>query len=532
MSVALDIDLALKRVELDHRLDRAFVSPPFEMSLIDMQRADWIASIEATIAKGGYHPEPALIASIPKGGGTVRPGVIISLADQVMYAAIVGAALTYMEPVLKWCAPPKDYAYQFRNINDVECLVSQYRCWNSFRLRSLELLESTSGVVVTTDITGFYEHIDHGILISNLRSAGVPEDINNLISRCLGRWCAVNKRGLPQNNTASHILAKLYLTQVDHALEELGIQHIRYVDDTRIFCSNRGDARRALLELSVLLRERGLTLQGSKTKLRLPGDARKHFEGVVPVIAPLAKHYREDIARQVGRAPQYMTVTEAEELVMRGVADIPAGMLRAAYDAHFQQGEEPFEKSLFHFLILRLGRARDRFALDHCFRLLDEHPEETEWILNYVANVGAVAESESRLVDFLRSADAVYEYQRYQILRWRTRISIAPGSDMLAYVRSLVAAPKTASYLLASCRAFQGRFGSSADLDTILRHYGAADSDQERSELICSATRVEAGRRNAFLGKAKEDGFLTAAAVKGVREGRDWYSTKKSLPTR
>ena len=314
-----------------------------------------------------------------------------------------------------------------------------------------------------------------------------------------------------------------HFTPVDHALAELSVQHVRYVDDTRIFCSSRGEARRASLQLSVLLRDRGLTLQSAKTEFYLPGDARKHFEGTVPVIKPLAKHYREEIARQVGIDPKYMTVTDAEKLVMKGQVEIPAPMLRAAFEDNFITGSGRFEKSLFHFLIRRLGRARDPFAVNHCLALLDEHPEETRDILIYLADVGAVSESESMLLRLMESPDAVYDYQSYQIIRWRTKIPAPPSEGLVAYVRRLSTAARTPPHLLAACRAFIGRFGSPADFDSLVRDYGAAASDLERCEVICGASRMESGRRNAFLGKAKADGFLAAAAVRGAREGHDWY---------
>jgi hypothetical protein len=522
MPIVLDLDLALTRVADDHASGRSFVTRPYEMALIASRRAEWLAGINDQLARDFYTPSPAIVVNVPKGDGAVRPGAVLALVDQVVYAAAVGAVLLHVRKAIQWCNPPKDYSYLIRNPSSADWLVLPYRCWDSFRKRSLELLAAGPAVVVSTDVTGFYEHVDHEVLHSVLRDAGVPDDLNALITRCLGRWCVLNKRGLPQNNTASHILAKLYLTPVDHALSELRFEHVRYVDDTRIFCANRGEAKRALLQLSVLLRERGLTLQSAKTEVLLPGAARTKFEGVVPVIAPLAKHYIEEIAGQVGRDPRYMTVTEAERLVMQGTAEIPAEMLQSAYEAHFLRPPARFERSLFHFLVLRLGRARDAFAVDHCLLLLDQHPEETDYILSYLANVGAVLSSEPSLLRYLQSVDSVYDYQVYQIVRWRTRIPSPPTDEFLRYVRGLVAAPNTPPHLLAACRAFVGRFGSPADLDGLLRDYATAPSDHERAEIVCAVARLEAGRRNAFLGRARDDGFLTEAAVRGTRAGRDW----------
>jgi hypothetical protein len=267
-----------------------------------------------------------------------------------VYTAAVGAALSYLLPSLQWTNPPKDYANEIWKPAEAEWVSVPFRCWDRFRLRSGELL-SQAAVVVVADITGFYEHIDHQTLISDLRGAGVPSETCRLLTTCLSRWALVNGRGLPQNISASHLLAKVYLTRVDQALAGRKYEHIRYVDNMRIFCPDIPSAKSALLYLSILLRDRGLSLQSGsgKTDILLPIRAREVIEGAQTIVVPLAKHYIEEIAQQVGRDPEYMSVVEAEAHVMRGQAAIPRPMLRAIYDAHFLKETARFDKTLSTF---------------------------------------------------------------------------------------------------------------------------------------------------------------------------------------
>lgn len=524
MPIALDLDMALRRLETDYRYGRAFVLHPFERTIIGQSRASWFAGIEERLRSGAYRPAPAAHTNIPKGAGGVRPAALLTYEDQVVYTALVGAALPAMQPPLQWAAPPKDFAYQLRAPTTVEWVSAPFRCWEQFRARSVALVDAGAAMVVSTDITGFYGHVDHEILISDLRAAGVEAEICSLLAACISRWCCLNGRGLPQNMTASHLLAKLYLSRVDHALVDQGFEHVRYVDDIRVFCRSKSQAKRALLALAVLLRDRGLTLQSAKTHMLLPAVARSQFEGIIPILKPLIAQFVKDIAVQAGVDAEYMTVSEAEQLVAEGSAHVPAAMLTAAYDAHFVNGSGGFDRTMFHFLIARLGRARDPFALDHALSLLDPHPEETDYILAYIAAIGAVTSADPRILAYLASDGAIYDYQAYQFLRWRT-FQPAPASDeVVAFARRIAAADNTPTYLRAAARGLLGRFGTDADLDDLIRKYGGAASDLERAELVCAIARVERGRRNAFLGRLHGDGFLTAGAVAGVRANVEWYS--------
>lgn len=521
MPPELDIGLALRRLERDYSRGRTFYVHPFELRLVRRHRSDWLGRLRDSLEAGTWRPSTPPIADVPKPGAAVRPAALLSLADQVVYTAAVGQALEHILPALNWVIPPKDYANQTWKPETEDWISVQFWCWERFRKRSLELL-SDAAVVAITDITGFYEHIDHHTLLSDLRRGGVPDDLCSLLTTCLSRWSLLNGRGLPQNLTASHLLAKLYLTIVDQGLANRGYQHVRYVDDIRLFCRDTASAKNALLCLSGLLRDRGLSLQSAKTELILPGPAQELFSGAQTVLAPLAKHYVEDIARQIGRSPKYMTVVEAEKYVKTGEASIPAAMLRAVYDAHFIKASASFEKTLFHFLILRLGRAGDRFAIDHVLTLLDTHPDETDYVLSYLSATGAVHTTEDRLLDFFESPDALYDYQSYQLLEWRRSVDDQPSDRMLAYTRKICSEPSAPLYLRSAARACLGRFVNDAHLDELMRAYGAASSELERAELVCSLSRVEKTKRNGFLGKLKGDGFLVDAAIRAVKEGYEF----------
>lgn len=518
MPLNLDLDLAFKRVERDLEYKRTFFLHPYELLLVRLRRAEWLAELTAELEDGTWSPSTPSQADIPKAGGAVRPGALLCLQDQVVYTALVGSALGAMRHVLDWSVPPKDYAHQVWHPETADWVSLPLWCWPRFRERSLALL-GEAALVVSTDITGFYEHIDHHTLLSDLKQCKVNNDVLALLTKCLSRWAVLNGQGLPQNVTASHLLAKLYLTLVDQGLAQRQHVHIRYVDDMRIFCQSKAEGKRALLALSVLLRSRGLNLQSAKTDFLLPGQALAQFQGAQTVLVPLAKHYVEAIAKQLGLDPAYLSIAEAEKLVAAGQAVIPTEMLRALYDTHFIKAVGKFDKTLFHFLILRLGRAKDSFALDHALSLLEPHPEETSYVLSYLASIGAMPSASDRLLKHFESNDAVYPYQVYQFIDWLRELQAPQPAGILTYARSMAAGPNVPPYLRSAIRALLGRFGTPADLDDLMRSYGDASSDLERAEILCGLVRAEEMKRNAFFGKLKGDGFLVDTAIAAIKQG-------------
>ena len=213
LSIA-DLRLALGRVRQDHIDQRVFVNNPIERALVQLCEAEWLASLRKTLADGSYSAIPATICDVPKGKGGVRPGTILSLADQVVYTACIGKCVRPLLPMLRYGKKSKDCAYQLADLKGIKWLKLRFACWEDFRSRSLNALDTGANAVVSTDITAFYDNIALNVLASDLRDAAVPEALVKLISECLNRWSMIKGRGIPQGLSASDFLAKVYLAEL------------------------------------------------------------------------------------------------------------------------------------------------------------------------------------------------------------------------------------------------------------------------------------------------------------------------------
>ena len=293
--------------------------------------------------------------------------------------------------------------------------------------------------------------------------------------------------------------------------------HLRYVDDIRIFCQSHREAQRALLALTELLRVRGLNVQSAKTYIVEAEKALLEIDGVGPVISQIHGDLLEEIREEA--VGSYGTVADLERLAEENPENPPVEVLERAFDQYFLQPESEFDKSLFHFLLTRLGAVQSRLAVGFCMGALPLRPEETEYVLKYFEKIGLQPEEHDALADFLGSESALYHYQNYLVLKFYFESAFLPLRVLTicrAYVRDLT----KPHWLRAYAAAIIGQVRDAADMEFLEANYAQCRDDVERATCICSATGLETRRRNEFLGRARRDGDLEDRARRFVRADR------------
>jgi len=317
----LDLETAWKRVKNDFD-NRVFIRNPYSIDLVEFDLDRWLAKRQRELSEDRYQPSSMFICDVPKPDGLIRPGAHLSFADRLIYAACVGACLPAIHKALKWSQGTVDFSYQLApSPANVQWVKGSFTGWQDFRTRSIQCIEEGASYVIVADISAFYENIHIQTLISDLRGAGAPESAITQISICLHKWEQVGK-GIPQGQTPSDILAKIYLNTIDQNLKNMGFIHLRYVDDIRVFCKTRAEATKALLTLARLLRKRGLNLQSAKSDILRSDAARARFENVAAVVKTVRIRFIEQVARVTGGDP-YMSLTEADEVLEQDPDEAP-----------------------------------------------------------------------------------------------------------------------------------------------------------------------------------------------------------------
>jgi hypothetical protein len=153
------IDLVL------HHLGSYGVSAhPYEQAIIRESHDEYAQRLAEDLNSGRYFPDTAPTAEVPKGGGAIRPVQLLSLRDQIVYALIGQKCLA---PIARELGPDHkqtDYSYHIKSPSAAnDWFLPYFRPWQSYRNSCLRLLEQGTTTVVETDISGFYENVDHAV---------------------------------------------------------------------------------------------------------------------------------------------------------------------------------------------------------------------------------------------------------------------------------------------------------------------------------------------------------------------------------
>lgn len=477
---------------------------------------DWLALIRENIA-AGYTPSSCEVLDYPKPGFQVRPASRLDLRDAVVYFALGQYVVRAVRDSLAGLANI-DYSYVLRSgESSVPWFRRRFDGWKNFHQMSLKRIDRGATHVVFADVVGYYENVDLSRLRNMLLGAGLAEDILELLIRCLRKWAGSRGRGIPQGVSVSDLLAKVYLEPLDRRLRRAGFEHLRYVDDVRIFCGSHNEAKFAIRELSALMRERGLNLQSAKTKICDVAAARKEIEGAVPTIEALEKALVKKASAQVGWVNPYIYPEDLRAMRQ----ELEEGATREAIETAFKTQvlrASQFDSSLFHYTLNRLGAVGSRVAVDFALAQLVVRPEETEALLRYLAALGSSEKDVNRMLKCLGSGDIIYEFQCFQVLRWLYEQQAVPCRDgVLDYARTVAKERSKPFWLRGYALALLGDHGDDADRETLEELYDSSVVELEKAVIVCALRGVHKARRNAFYARVRGDGFLVASAVRWVQ---------------
>lgn len=508
-----ELELAWKRTKQD-RPERCFVVHPHLHSWIETDLNGWLNKIIDKLSSD-YIPLDSQICHSPKVGWMVRPGSVVDIVDETVFNALIGYHHDKIFQAVSWSQGDPDIAYQFqKDPRELKWIRADFLVWKEWREKSLLKLSDGVQFVLVADIAGFYENIDLHRLRSDLKSFNFEETKIELTMKFLKRWAQPRGKGIPQGISASDILAKIYMTPVDQALRNVGFSHLRYVDDIRIFCKDILEAKKALLFLSELLRNRGLNLQSSKTKILRIDQAKNEIDGITPVITSINDQLTKDFIQTYSLENDYISLSEIEKIFESNPESPPPQILEKAFSDHFSSPSDGnFDKSLFHYLLNRLGKVKSLVAVSYCLGALEHRPDETIQVLRYLGKFPLTEDQITIILRYMASKEAIYDYQLYHLVKWFFEIEIFPD-QLLQLCRNWAYDRNKATWLRTYCVSVVGAAGDISDLEKLEASYNTLTTELEKAEYITAVKRMETGRRNAFYGRVQADGDLVQRAIK------------------
>ena len=245
------------------------------IDLFDQDLSKNLYRIWNRMASGSYFAPPVKHVEIPKGDGSTRALGIPTVTDRV--AQMV--AKKRLEPLLEPAFHDDSYGYRpGRSAHDA-LRVARTRCWQH-------------DWVLDLDIKGFFDNIDHDLLMRAVRKHTSCKWLLLYVERWLkadvcmpdGELLKRNK-GTPQGGVISPLLANLFLHYAfDSWMERThpSISFERYADDIICHCNSLEQTELLKTALQARLSECGLQLHPGKTRIAYCADAnrRQQYETV------------------------------------------------------------------------------------------------------------------------------------------------------------------------------------------------------------------------------------------------------------
>jgi len=231
-----------------------------QVSIADYERhiESNLKRVSNQLREGTYQPSPVRRTWIPKPGrAEKRPLGIPTVEDRVVQTALKMA----LEPIYEKGFSPRSYGFRpGRSAKDGLRRVTQ-------------LLDEGYRWVVDADLKGYFDTIDHDLLMEAVEKRVTDGRVLELIEAFLG--CEIlddgqatqPERGTPQGGVISPLLANIFLDPLDHHMAEQGFEMVRYADDFVVMCRTEDRARQALREVQGWVDANRLKLHPDKTSL-------------------------------------------------------------------------------------------------------------------------------------------------------------------------------------------------------------------------------------------------------------------------
>jgi len=270
-------------------------------------RRHW-ESICAKLLAGTYVPAPVKRVEIPKPDGGKRMLGIPTVVDRWIQQML----LLIWQPICEPLFHANSYGFRpGRSAQDAvraaQVLVGQGKDW-----------------VVDRDITKFFDHVNHDILMHRLGQLIRDKRVLRLIGKYLRSGIMIEgvvqvaEEGTPQGGPLSPLLANRYLDALDRQLQERGLSFVRYADDCNIYVGSQAAAQRVLASVTRWI-SKHLRLEVNATKSGVGRPWERKFlgfrisrQGQIEV-APRSLERFQDRVRQLWRSCQSLSSKELRD---------------------------------------------------------------------------------------------------------------------------------------------------------------------------------------------------------------------------
>jgi Reverse transcriptase (RNA-dependent DNA polymerase) len=262
--------------------------------------------------------------------------------------------------------------------------------------------------LVSTDIAGFFENIPYTHFKKQLQQMCNNDESQpiELLNIMLRKYSESGYSGMPQNYDPFSYLCSAFLDFLDKELEAKSLKHFRYVDDIKVACKTKTEAKKVIVHIIQPLRTVHLNLSAAKTDI-IPVNT-KEFNDMLKDFPS----FLHDIDSAVHNK-QKRTINNLYPELVKYTKELMKLM----------KHKNKFDERLFRACIWRIVKINyfkniDKLNLDSigkaCLKLLDSMPSRTNTFLRFLVLHKNRAYVQYALYALLQ--DSVYPWQ--EMLIW------------------------------------------------------------------------------------------------------------------
>lgn len=438
-NVCLDLELARLRLKTDIN-DDWFHDP---LKYIDLLNQDYLfKQFEEYFDKTDYKSSLAEQFYVPKKKFTLRQALVSPFIDRIIYIAVVGVLAEKLDTAII----PSIYSARFNKDSNNQLILNGVEQWKKMQYALSEKVNSKSGsefiynCVLEIDLLNFYDNINKKLLIKKIERVCETENEKEackFLEEILNNFSNKDS-GLPQNSDASALLATFYLNQIDVYMQNTTFAYYRFMDDIRIFCKDKYEARKILQNFEYELRRGHLSVNSQKTNiLTIVENNKKENEKLRSDFSKLFDLELNKISR-LRKSGNYAYLNQAFHKSIE--------LLKSNIDADLNTVEDSAKKLNYALNTIEfLGKKNlnlfsDKAELNNTLLIAVKSLVDKPWITTQLCKVLNLLDTEIITNKFLNILESIlledryntYEFQTYQIWLLLAKHKIK-SSDLVKY---------------------------------------------------------------------------------------------------
>ena len=335
------------------------------MEAYELSSRENIADLHNRIKNSEYSPQTPVRIYYPKASGLQRPITLLCLEDQIVLQAITNLFAEKVRERRQLLVGKSIFSHWLTKKGYSDFFLSDWKYgYHELRKALKHWYEQGYTWLANFDLAAFYDTIPHELLLRMIAPHSGESELTGFIANCLKTWSADNRsvqhnHGIPQGPSASNFLAECIMLPIDEKMHKSCV-YLRYVDDIRILGQNELEVRKALVDLDVLCRERGLIPSSEKTTIIEISDEDHLVKNVPPILL-----YEEM------SGSEQLSAKEAEQAIRESISQTETGI-------------EIIDKSKFRYILFRSGSSDEILRI--VLSLWKHNPHQIDAFIVFLEN--------------------------------------------------------------------------------------------------------------------------------------------------